>query len=1139
METPAACLGDIPAAVIADIVSYCIPENEDIPQQLKATLQFGFINRHWHRAVLPLANRYVCFEHGMPDMLALRSKDADKIKCERQEACTRSNIAFVTHIDNVTCVHLAVYCLRTPLEGLEKLLSHMATFSAEWRGITRLEVSISVNSYLTVWRTQDTSKYTADIETLCQTIEGLMPNVQSISARGSSLHPVVKELCSEMAKRYSSKLTSLSTNIPLAVPRKHIFTSLAFVNIDLKRIHEFQMPHISAKSIVKLKVAGNVDNLNWNLFAVDSSDEVILPNLQFLELDFAYKSRAYGGSGLEATQRKAYLPKLKILKLTTTASECRFFRLTRLPCKMDCLQVLAPGSVVRSLEKCGMPQVDNLLIDQHRPSDHKDQTTHRLSTASLTTVLFDVVDSRISDDSVSSDDTARHRQSQIHKRIGQVFISKSISSHSHIMTQTRAEQESRPRRKASFSKSSSKHGSSSNSSNDRKHSKAKQLAPLDTSSAVLKGAERETDHLATPTDSNPERSDGSLDGTAKAEDTAATLAHAGAYITDAAAGSYCSAHPTAANSSTAQHTPLGSGPPSPTGSETRVLPLAADGDSKQRVPTPPSPALATPPLTASVPHSAASSLVSPQLTAQMPAIAETETPHEASTAAAGETERAADGNNQMPINRHEADPQPLPAANEVCANALDEGQSSRPQSSLVLVAATEENSRPVRSRETNWFRRQSKSSSFSGLLSPSSKDEATPPHHETLLLRAQAQRDASMAEASVLQQKLSELRRSTDAEIARLRAELDTATRKLQTEYELRTAAEAKCSVMECELAELSSNIQFEAQNLVAQERRRHKSELERAARTHREVVQLMEMERAQVGSLKLSLERTTTALDREREECERLRSGMAAFERQFSTLLGTSALRQADFPSTLQRCLSPEASPSNRQSRSAPQSLENASLMRGELARTALDPHIVGHMFFGNDAARPDTRLTEFLGFVNVASEKEAQASAFMQRSLREDVGPTLTADSAGMSSLTAWTKNRRLLHCVQDTTLVLESFVPRLQVGRIVSVGCYLCGSSATRTSLAESRHSGRSQPGEMYRMRFGDDDTDNKPLCMHCHLRMVSVCSFFSYLKNVRRGLIKRPIAEIWLEVNRARLQMWLARSGASPDSHLQIA
>ncbi|KAJ2164529.1 RAB3A interacting protein [Coemansia sp. RSA 551] len=195
--------------------------------------------------------------------------------------------------------------------------------------------------------------------------------------------------------------------------------------------------------------------------------------------------------------------------------------------------------------------------------------------------------------------------------------------------------------------------------------------------------------------------------------------------------------------------------------------------------------------------------------------------------------------------------------------------------------------------------------------------------------------------------------------------------------------------------------------------------------------------------------------------------------------------------------------------------------------------------MYFGNDAARSDTRLAEFLGFINIVSEKEAQSSAFMQRSLREDIGPTLAADSSsGLSSLTGWSKHRRLLHCVQDTTLILESFVPRMVIDRVLSVACYLCAGSASRTSMSEPRLSGRSQC-EMYRMRFGDSDSDNKPLCMHCHGRMVAVCSFFSYLKIVRRGLIKRPIADIWLEVNRVRLQMWLARSGASPDCSLQIA
>ncbi|KAJ2845286.1 hypothetical protein IWW36_004841, partial [Coemansia brasiliensis] len=175
-----------------------------------------------------------------------------------------------------------------------------------------------------------------------------MPNIRSISTQGSSLHPVVRELCSEISKRYSSKLTKLSSSIPLAVPRKLIFTSLTCVNIDLKHIHDFEMPRISAETIVSLQISGNMNNLNWSLFSVETSvDVVVLPNLLYLTLDLVYKKNPYGSSyDLEPLQQKAYLPRLKRLKLSTTTSECRFFKVTRLPSKMDSLRVVAPSLVI-------------------------------------------------------------------------------------------------------------------------------------------------------------------------------------------------------------------------------------------------------------------------------------------------------------------------------------------------------------------------------------------------------------------------------------------------------------------------------------------------------------------------------------------------------------------------------------------------------------------------------------------------------------------------------------------------------------------------------------------------------------------------------------------------------------------------
>ncbi|KAJ2901066.1 RAB3A interacting protein [Coemansia aciculifera] len=502
------------------------------------------------------------------------------------------------------------------------------------------------------------------------------------------------------------------------------------------------------------------------------------------------------------------------------------------------------------------------------------------------------------------------------------------------------------------------------------------------------------------------------------------------------------------------------------------------------------------------------------------------------------------------------------------ALAADDGR----RSTIFMVAATDENA--------NWPKPPAEviSPSFSApMLPPAPKDRRRSnssstvsalgsdqtAHYETLMLRAQEQRNEAMAEANTLQQQMDELQRASGSEIAQLRAELEAASRKLRIEYELRTAAETKCALMECELAELSSNIQYEAQNLVAVERREHRAEIDRMTRSHEEVSQLMEMERAQVASLKQSLEAANVALDHERAEADRLRSGMVAFERQVGALIAPTSTpaSSADkpLPSLSGRSFSASvlSNGSGRLARSTPQSLD--CVVMGSM----VEPHIVGTLYFGNDATRPDTRLAEFLGFINGTSDKEAQNCAFMQRSMREDVGPTLVADtSSGLTSLSSWSKGRRLVHSVQENTLILESFSPRVQLSRVMSLGCYLCGCSISRPqssasllsmplspplSSASSSDQQRVQSlggsvcgrSEMYRMRFNDNDEDNKPLCHHCHGRMVAVCSFFSYLKIVRKGLIKRPIADIWLEVNKARLQMWLARSGASPDSRVAIS
>ncbi|KAJ1729083.1 hypothetical protein LPJ72_005158 [Coemansia sp. Benny D160-2] len=426
------------------------------------------------------------------------------------------------------------------------------------------------------------------------------------------------------------------------------------------------------------------------------------------------------------------------------------------------------------------------------------------------------------------------------------------------------------------------------------------------------------------------------------------------------------------------------------------------------------------------------------------------------------------------------------------SSSYNDSVAGRPPSSLVLVEATAHHDS---ARESNWFR---------------SQPLASPVDSHAML------------------------------EIEQLRRELEDARRQQRIEYELRTIAETKCMRMEYELAELSSNIQLEAQTLVAVERRGHKREIDRLTRQLREVEQLRDVDGEQVTCLKQCLESAATDLDEARAEVTRLRSAIDAFE----------------------------------QNQKPPQSAKSAAAAAVYHSEQRQQPHIAGRLFFGTDGTRADTRLGEFLGFLNVASEREAMASAFVQRCVREDVEPTLAASGgggggiggggsggsviggSGMPSLSGWQRHRRLMHSVVDNSLVLEAFTPRTGCAtRVLSLACYLCGhstnpgantapvtttSTSTSTSTSGSHSSMSSTRGEpLHRLRFGDNDGNSKPLCAHCHARMVAVCSFFSYLRIVRKGLIKRPIADIWLEVNKARLQMWLSRSGASVESSLAIS
>jgi len=140
---------------------------------------------------------------------------------------------------------------------------------------------------------------------------------------------------------------------------------------------------------------------------------------------------------------------------------------------------------------------------------------------------------------------------------------------------------------------------------------------------------------------------------------------------------------------------------------------------------------------------------------------------------------------------------------------------------------------------------------------------------------------------------------------------------------------------------------------------------------------------------------------------------------------------------------------------------------------------------------------LAQFVSFVTSAKQ-EWTGSRLMDRILRDDVSPCLRLR---MQEDKAY---RKLLEAVWNNRIFIEPFLtPNTQV----------CTACEVERSCA-------------WRLRLGPD-TDWKMVGDLCRERIVRACDFYSYLRNIRKGLVKKTLVGMYKEYCRLRLLMHFAR------------
>lgn len=139
---------------------------------------------------------------------------------------------------------------------------------------------------------------------------------------------------------------------------------------------------------------------------------------------------------------------------------------------------------------------------------------------------------------------------------------------------------------------------------------------------------------------------------------------------------------------------------------------------------------------------------------------------------------------------------------------------------------------------------------------------------------------------------------------------------------------------------------------------------------------------------------------------------------------------------------------------------------------------------------------LSHFVQFLSAA--KQDWAGRFMDRVLREDVAPCLRLRSCEDRAY------RKLLEAVWNNKIFVEP------LGRTVQEMCAGCGAESTCR----------------WRVKLGSSQ-ECKNMGDLCRERIIRTCDFYSFLRNLKQGLVKKTLPNIFKEYLRLRLMMNFAR------------
>ncbi|KAI9594187.1 hypothetical protein BDF19DRAFT_138020 [Syncephalis fuscata] len=404
--------------------------------------------------------------------------------------------------------------------------------------------------------------------------------------------------------------------------------------------------------------------------------------------------------------------------------------------------------------------------------------------------------------------------------------------------------------------------------------------------------------------------------------------------------------------------------------------------------------------------------------------------------------------------------------------------------------------------------------------------------------------------------------------IEQLRSELQRTSEKLVVETRRRGELENAKASIEAQLEDLSRTVFEEAQKMVVDERRA-RAEAERKRDSYfarvQELQDVEQMLKAQLNDLKRMMEKamsTVSATEQQQQQQSNGDQNNTAIASTTDSNSGTTDVATQKPSLTVAR----HAAHGSIASLGSLPSTDSAygSDINSPTVTSFIDP--VAALLAFELKGRRYTDFEEFyrlclreanvlnIGYSNGIPNKTLVETAslavepvttgnskFLRRCQNDDVEPCVRFDRAG------YFLQRKIHTGVQSGTLILEPvalsdarqlFAYQTMLtspGSTFQPPCTLCECPCP----PESSHRLFLEGERDATTRQNDTTSQSQRLiCADCRLRLVSACEFWAYVRLMRRGLIRAKPEQIYHDILRHRMRMFLARVGVQGAATLPV-